>query len=125
MCTGVYFFFVCVCLCTTCIPGTLGGQKRTPDSPELELQTVMSDRVGDLCPLSEHPVPLAAELSVAPAPTIPLLKNLTKIPCSKTVKGSSMAIYSTMVRVCFYPSTLKDLSLWWPLFLLQCLRLGV
>lgn len=34
------------CLCTTCVPGALGGQKRTADSLELELKMEMIHHVG-------------------------------------------------------------------------------
>lgn len=38
-CMGVY---LCAYLCTMCVPGTCRGQKRTSDSPRLELQAVVS-----------------------------------------------------------------------------------
>lgn len=38
----VFCLFLCVYVCTTCIPGTLGDQKRVLDPHELELQIVMS-----------------------------------------------------------------------------------
>lgn len=48
MCVGGLFVLVCmsvwlhVCLCTTCVPGTLEGQRRVLDLLEQELQTVVS-----------------------------------------------------------------------------------
>lgn len=47
-----YFMYVgalpaCVCLCTTCVPGVLGGQKKTLDPLRLPLWTVVGYHVGD------------------------------------------------------------------------------
>lgn len=50
----VYFFLLShvwvfgphVCLCIVPMPGTHGGQKRVSDLLEMELQTVVSHRVG-------------------------------------------------------------------------------
>ena len=39
-------FFLQVCLRTMCVPGACGGQKRVSDPLELELQKVVSHRVG-------------------------------------------------------------------------------
>lgn len=38
----VYEFYLSVCLCAMCVPGTHGGQKRTSDPLELELDMVVS-----------------------------------------------------------------------------------
>lgn len=48
----IYFHFLHVvlwphiCICTTCMPGVLGGQKRALDPLQLELQTAVSHNVG-------------------------------------------------------------------------------
>jgi hypothetical protein len=44
MCMGV--FHLHVCMCTTCLSGTRGGQKRVLAPLEMELQTVVSCHVG-------------------------------------------------------------------------------
>lgn len=50
---GIYFkifmcmnLFLMVCMQTTCISGTLRGQKRSPDPMQLELWVVLSSFVG-------------------------------------------------------------------------------
>jgi len=41
----VWVFYLYVCLCTTCVPGALRGQKGILDLQEQELQTVVSHHV--------------------------------------------------------------------------------
>ena len=36
-----FVFYVHVCLCISCVPGALGGQKRVPDPLRIVLQTVV------------------------------------------------------------------------------------
>ena len=56
-------FCLCVCLCTTCEPGACGGQERSLDPLERELQTVGSNHVGVG---NQTRVLLAAEPSLQP-----------------------------------------------------------
>lgn len=42
----VFGYLVRVCLCIVPMPGTHGGQERVSDLLEMELQTVVSHRVG-------------------------------------------------------------------------------
>lgn len=55
-----------VCLCTTCIPGASGGQKRGSDPSELDLEKVVSLHVLEAKAhlLQEQPVFLTAEWSL-------------------------------------------------------------
>ena len=42
---GVWVFFLCIHLCTMCMPGACRGQKRVLDHLELELQRVVNHHV--------------------------------------------------------------------------------
>lgn len=46
MYVGRYGRFYCLCPCTMCTPGALGGHKRVLDPLELQLQMAVSHRVG-------------------------------------------------------------------------------
>ena len=43
---STWMFCLCVCLCASCLPSTVGDQKRMSDPLELALQMVVSSHVG-------------------------------------------------------------------------------
>lgn len=50
----MFTFLFIPCICTTCVPGTSGGQKRTSNSLELELWMIETHHIGaGIVPLQE------------------------------------------------------------------------
>jgi hypothetical protein len=81
----VWVVYVYVCLCTMCVPGAHGGQKRAPDPLDLELEmVVMHHVVLGIKPGSFGRVAGAAALSLQPRSELYLIIPLSRKSPSKS-----------------------------------------
>lgn len=58
----LFIVYVYICLCATCMPSALGGQKRASDALELEIQKDASFHMGAGSPLRTQTLLVIAEL---------------------------------------------------------------
>lgn len=65
-------------MCTKCVPGTCGVQKRASDILELEFQTVMDRLVGAENPEQLRAVSAFNRRTISPAPVLSLIDEKVK-----------------------------------------------